>query len=352
MTPAETHTLIGHAAAERAMLQAAQAGRVPHAWVIAGPPGVGKATLAFRFARFLLAHGLDPAEPALAGATTLETPADHPASRRVAAGSHGDLLYLSREGLADGDKVPRDLPVSAIRRIRPFLGMTAAEGGWRIAIVDEAETMTRSAANAILKVLEEPPRNCVLMLLSCNPGGLLPTIRSRCRLLRLSPVGEAALAPALIAARPGLAEERAVAYARLAQGCYGTALALHDDDALDLYRGMVEMLAAAVGNARDRDQTLIAWGEALAGRGGEFDLTFDLMQGLLERWVDALSRGLRPVSVVAEEADLLDPIMRRGGVDRLIAVWDKTRLLLDRAARANLDRRLTAVQVMTAFARS
>mgnify|MGYP000545085933 CR=1 FL=1 len=334
------------------MLQSLQAGRVPHAWLITGPPGVGKATLAFRFARFVLAHGLDPSVPAIRTAETLTLPADHPVARRVAAGSHGDLLFLSREGLAEGDKVPRDLPVSAIRRIRPFLGMTAAEGGWRIAIVDEAETMTRSAANAILKVLEEPPRNCVLMLLSSNPGALLPTIRSRCRLLRLSPLSEAELVPALAAARPVLDEPRAVAYARLAQGSYGTALALCDDEALDLYRGMIDMLAAVADNRRDRDQALIAWGEALAARGGEFDLTFEMMQGLLERWIDALSRGLEPAPVIGEEADLLDPIMRQGGVDRLLAVWDKTRLLLDRAARANLDRRLTAVQVMSAFARS
>src|SRR5262245_4553568 len=159
---------------------------MPHAWLIGGPRGIGKATLAYRMARFVFAHP-DPASVAVRNAQTLALPPDHPALRRVAAQGHSDLLALERVADEKG-KIPASIPVDLVRKTIGFFGSTAGEGGWRVCIVDSADELNPSGANAILKTLEEPPAKSLLLVVSHAPGRLLPTIRSRCRRLALRPL--------------------------------------------------------------------------------------------------------------------------------------------------------------------
>ncbi|MBV9239343.1 MAG: DNA polymerase III subunit delta', partial [Xanthobacteraceae bacterium] len=184
--PRDAFALHGHAEAEHDMLQAYRGGRMPHAWLIGGSPGIGKATLAYRMARFVLAHP-DPTAPDVQAAQTLAVAPEHPVARRITAQAHSDLLALERT-VGDNGKLRTEIAVADVRRTIAFYGSTAGEGGWRICIVDSVDELNRFGTNALLKILEEPPARSLLFLLSHAPGQVLPTIRSRCRRLLLRPL--------------------------------------------------------------------------------------------------------------------------------------------------------------------
>jgi DNA polymerase-3 subunit delta' len=192
--PRDVHDLIGHAEAEQTMLDAYRAGRMPHAWLIGGPAGIGKATLAYRIARFALANP-NASSPAVRSATSLAVAADHPVAQRIAAQAHPDLLVLERALNDKTGKLFTVIRVEDVRRTVGFFGSTAGEGGWRVCIVDTADELQYpQAANALLKALEEPPTNALLLLVSHAPARLLPTIRSRCRRVMLRPLSEGEVA--------------------------------------------------------------------------------------------------------------------------------------------------------------
>ncbi len=218
LAPRENPALIGHEAAEAALAEAARAGRLHHAWLLTGAPGIGKATLAFRFARWLLA-GMPQGQ-----GHGLFVPESHPVFRRVASGGHADLLALSPN---TGEKGKRQMiRVDEVRGLRGFMSLTPAEGGFRVVVLDEPETMDAAGQNAILKTLEEPPARAVLLLACSAPGRLLPTIRSRVRRLELQPLAEPVMAGWLAAAMPDMAGADRAMLARLSGGAPGRALAL------------------------------------------------------------------------------------------------------------------------------
>src|ERR1700742_1461118 len=219
--PRETFALVGQDDALRRAARALRSGRPPSAWLITGAPGVGQATLAYRIARYLLAYGATDAGP-----EDLSVPADHPATRQVAAQSHPGLLVLKRAVNQKTGKLMTVLSVDEIRRLADFFGMTSGAGGWRVAIIDTADDMNDNAANALLKMLEEPPSNALLLLLSNTPGRLLPTIRSRCQRLDLRPLDDETLQRALANYLPELNGAERASLARLSGGSLGAALTL------------------------------------------------------------------------------------------------------------------------------
>jgi DNA polymerase-3 subunit delta' len=240
--PRETTVLHGQAEAERALLEAYRGRRFHHAWLIAGPAGIGKATLAYRMARFVLAHP-DPGTPAVQRATSLHIDADHPVARRIAAQGHGDLLVLERTVNEKTNKLRQDIQVDDVRRTVTFFGSTAGEGGWRVAIVDAVDELNREGANALLKILEEPPRRAVLLLVSHSAARVLPTIRSRCRPLALRPLLAAEVTRAAATAIGEDAEAADIkAAAAVADGSVRRALALLDGEALDLRSRITALL--------------------------------------------------------------------------------------------------------------
>jgi DNA polymerase-3 subunit delta' len=240
--PRETTVLYGHAEAENALLAAYRCGRLAHAWLLGGCPGVGKATLAYRMARFVLAHP-DHSLPPVATATSLHVDAEHPVARRVAAQAHGDLLVLGRTINEKTDKLRQEIQVDDVRRSVTFFGSTPAEGGWRVAIVDAVDELNGEGANALLKILEEPPRRALLLLVSHSAGRVLPTIRSRCRLLTLRPLAAGDVARAAAAAIGQDPDDpKITAAAAVAEGSVRRALALLDRDALDLRNRVLTLL--------------------------------------------------------------------------------------------------------------
>ncbi len=182
--PRHVHSLIGHERAQAEMLSAYREGRLAHAWLIGGGEGIGKATLAWAFARFVLANP-DPAAKAVREARNLHVEPAHPAARLLAGLSHPDFALIRREWQGATKRLASEISVEAVRQGLQVFQLSAAFGGWRIAIVDCAEDLNRSSANALLKLVEEPPQRSLILIVSHRPGQVLPTIRSRCRRLRL-----------------------------------------------------------------------------------------------------------------------------------------------------------------------
>jgi DNA polymerase III subunit delta' len=259
--PRATDALFGHASAEAALLAAYRSGRVPHAFLIVGPRGIGKATLAYRMARFVLAHP-DPAAAAVTAANSLAIDPTHPVARRIASQAQGDLLVLERT-FNDKGVLHKQIAVDDIRRTVSFFGSTAGEGGWRIAIVDAVDELNQSGANALLKVLEEPPQRALLLLVSHSAARVPATLRSRCRIVVLRPLADADVAAA-VAAATGAATTDADVIAAVAagEGSVGRALSLLDGDALQLRQQALDLLDGLP--ALD-SKAMHALGEAIAG---------------------------------------------------------------------------------------
>lgn len=259
--PRETAVLFGHAAAEAALLAAYRTGRMPHGILIAGPKGIGKATLAYRVARFILSHP-DPTANDVQDAASLQVDPASPAARRIAAQAQPDLLVIERT-VNERGVLRNQIAVDDIRRTVPFFGSTAGEGGWRIAIIDAVDDLNRSGANALLKVLEEPPTHSLLLLIAHSTARVPATLRSRCRFIPLRPLAQEEVAAAAAAAA-GLAPEdpEITAAAAASDGSVARGLALLDQDALTLRQQALDLLARlpAVDPA-----DLHALGEALAG---------------------------------------------------------------------------------------
>src|SRR6185503_4634783 len=231
--------LLGHEAAEATLLEAMRSGRMHHAWLITGPDGVGKATLAYRFARRLLAG--TPTDDSLALEPT------HLVFRRVAAGAHADLHTVERAYDEKRRRMRTQIAVEDVRGISAFMSLTPAEGGWRVAIVDGAEEMNQSSANALLKILEEPPQRAVLLLVCAAPGRLLPTIRSRCRRLRLDPLQAEPMDRLLASYLPDLSADQRGRLGTVAEGSPGRALLLAEEEGLAIAGLVDEVLGALPG---------------------------------------------------------------------------------------------------------
>jgi DNA polymerase III subunit delta' len=259
--PRATNVLFGHAAAEAALLGAYRSGRVPHAFLIVGPKGIGKATLAYRMARFVLAHP-DPAAREVQQAASLAVDAQHPVARRIAAQAQPDLLVIERT-LNEKGVLRNQIAVDDIRKTVTFFGSTAGEGGWRVAIVDAVDELNRAGANALLKVLEEPPQRALLLLVAHSAARVPATLRSRCRILTLRPLAEEEVVAALAAATGmATAEPELAAATAAAEGSVARALSFLDEGALELRQQALDLLDHLP--ALDA-KALHALGEALAG---------------------------------------------------------------------------------------
>ncbi len=304
--PRDTARLIGQGAAEAAFLDAYGSGRLHHAWLLTGPLGVGKATLAWRIARFLLATPEDAGaglfDDTPVAPTTLDISADDPVARRIHAGSEPRLYILRRAWDEDKKRLKTVITVDEVRRMKNFLHMSAADGGRRAVIVDPADEMNTAAANALLKMLEEPPHGVTFLLISHQPSRLLPTIRSRCRELRLSTLAPDELAEAMRAA--GVEPDDGAALAVLAGGSVGEAIRLANLGGLDTYAAVVSLFSTLP--RLDRPQAL-KLAESAAQRGAEekLDLLLTLMDLFLARLARTGALGATGPEAAPGEAALL-----------------------------------------------
>ncbi len=325
--PRENPSLLGHAAAVATINEAVRAGRVHHAWLLTGPQGVGKATLAYRFARQLLAG---PGVPA----ATVNDPAA-PVFRRVAAGTHADLLTIEREWDDKRRRLRSEIVVDSARSVADFLRLTPAEGGWRLVVVDGAEHLNRNAANALLKVLEEPPPRAVLLLVCAAPGRLLPTIRSRCRRLRLAALGPADMQGVLAQCMPEMAAADRTTLAALAGGAPGRAVALAEEQGIE-----IAALVADVLRATPRLPVLRAY--EVADRLARNDAEFATFMDLLRAAISAMVRGKVRSQADAGQQRLaeLRPLAEWGDL------WHALTRLQDETERFSLDKRHAIISTL------
>ncbi|MFA5581048.1 MAG: DNA polymerase III subunit delta' [Paracoccaceae bacterium] len=299
--PRETPLLFGQQLAERDFLDAYGHGKLHHAWLITGPRGVGKATLAWRIARFLIARPQDQGAP-----NDLAIPDDHPVSHRIAALSEPHLFLLRRPYDDKTERLAQTIPVDEVRRLKAFFTLSATEGGRRVVIIDSADDLNTAATNALLKLLEEPPKGVVLLLISHQPSRLLPTIRSRCRLLRCAPLGAQDMQAAMTQAGAVVNDAEAAALAALAGGSVGEAIRIGNMDGIELYAEITALMDSLPRLDRPRALRLA---ESAAGRqNGE---RFDLMLGLFDTFLARLARSGAGLPPLVEAAPGETALMRR-----------------------------------------
>ncbi|TYC65720.1 DNA polymerase III subunit delta' [Stappia sp. BW2] len=324
--PHERDRLIGHARTEQALLEAYRSERLHHAWILGGPKGIGKATLAFRFARFVIANP-DRFGPQVSAARDLAVLTDHPVARQLKAGGHPNILHLRRPWDDKSKRFKADLPVDEVRKTVSFFGTTASAKAWRVCIVDAADDMNISSANALLKILEEPPQRCLFLVLSHAPGRLLPTIRSRCRRLDLDPLTEEEIAEGLqdlSGASVGSPEDLRE-LALTADGSLRSAITLLSGDGLAIAKG-VRQLA-------DRPQQLDlaavhALADLVAARGQSDN--WESFQHIMQIWLHDrmrrnLANGVREAHGIVELWDKMNKAVRDADALNL----DKKQVVLD-----------------------
>lgn len=340
--PRRVAALFGHQAAEAAVLAGYRARRLHHAWLITGPRGIGKATLAYRFARFLLATDDSRDE---AARTDLRVAEGSPAFRLVASSGHPDLLCIEREWDDERKRLRAEITVKQIRRIAEFMHLTPSLGGWRVVIVDAADEMNRTAANSLLKILEEPPRQAILLLVCHAPGQLLPTIRSRCRRLALAPLSADIVGTLLDERQPKLSVDDRDLLIRLGDGSVGRALAIAESGGVGLYRE----IAAQFGNLPAVDMgSLHGLADRLAKNGAE--AAFRLGTEVLLSWLGDMVRRAAAAPATRSppgfDGAFLDRLARRADLDRWLELWDKTTHLFERTESVNLDRKQVWIAAM------
>ena len=313
--PRRAVDLIGHGGAESRLLQAHQSGKLHHAWLISGPRGIGKATLAYRFAKFLFR--VPSAEKARAH-TSLYVAPESSAFRQVSAGGHPGLLVIQRSLDEKRKRLKTEIAVDSAREAHGFLGQTAAGGEWRVVVVDPADELNKSSANALLKLIEEPPKRAVFLIVCNQPGQLLPTIRSRCLHLPLQRLGIEDTVKVLhglpTKATEEAGESEVVQAAQLSRGCPGLALEMIGSRGAAAFADFlkrsklspstaVEIAAAFSGRETAEDyyifcDLLVGWAAeqaraaGLAGRGGALAAAHDDINSSL-RQADALNLDRR-----------------------------------------------------------
>ena len=339
----------GHYGIEQKLLQLYTAGRLPHALIFAGPAGVGKATMAYRFARFLLKNGLkNHGQAGLFGGAapdpkSFDVPQEDAVFRRVASGSHPDFFSTEKK-FDDAKGIYKDtLDVEEIRKIAPFLRMTPSEGGWRIVIADDADCMTRNAQNGILKILEEPPRNSILILVAHRAGVLIPTIRSRAHMVNFSSLDKMTMKELIEKYNHSLSSRDTETIIRLSSGSFGKALEYINGDALGTIETLVKILQD--GAAQTPWATIHKFSDLLSSHGNDksYGVFLEITQWLMREIAIARARGN---TLPLYTGDFL----KNSSLEQILEICKNLEEYIGRSEAANLDRRQTVLGAFSLLA--
>lgn len=334
-----TH-LAGHEDIESELLSLFNSGRMPHGIILSGIKGIGKATLAYKLTRFLLKHGADdPNQDGLFGEaddkpTSLEISKDDPVFFKVASGGHPDLLTLERQYDATKNKTAESLAVSELRKVEPFLRMTSSNGGWRVVIIDDADTMNRNAQNALLKILEEPPKNTLLILVAHRLGALIPTIRSRTRLISIKPLEGETINELLKRKGYELDSNQTEIISSLSDGSFGKTCKIVEEGGLENLMTIVSLIGNSDGTA------IHALSEQLSRAGQEqaYKAFTENFLWIYKTLCFAKARGqsLSPASLNEEP---LSTILKKSSLQQLLSFCENLSNHFEMTQRNNLDKR-------------
>ncbi|MAH83506.1 MAG: hypothetical protein CBB68_03980 [Rhodospirillaceae bacterium TMED8] len=356
LLPRDNDELLGQDYAAHVLLNDFITGKLAHGWMLSGPKGIGKATLAYHFARYIFVEGTDKKNVSkLYEQSQIRTGRfspfyinpENPVFQRVAAGGHADF-YAVECSLNSAGKLRSEIVVDDIRKAFRFLKMTAGEGGWRVVIIDSADDLNLNAANALLKVLEEPPAHTLLLLVCHNPGRLLPTIRSRCQKLRLKTLDYSTLIALINRHLPDISLNEQEKILALADGSIGRALELARSDGTEIHDRLLSLLSKiSVPSASDIEAFNTDF--FTANSAANFDMLAELLRRILHRII--LSASGHAGAVKMADDDVIDELALKGSLDRWLKVWDKTNRFLDNTKRINLDRKQVLLNIFLDISR-
>lgn len=339
--PRTAPSVMGHETAAQTVVDIWNSGRFPHGWLLAGPKGIGKATFAFQMARYILAASSGEGDP-----RRFAVPEHTTAARQVASGGHPGLFILERGWDDKRKRWKNDIAVDDVRRmVAKFFRHRAEKNAWRVAVVDSADDLNASSANALLKILEEPPPRTAIILVAHASGAVLPTIRSRCRRVVLKPLGEVGVGAILRRNRPELSNDDLRTLTRLADGSAGRAIALADAGGAEAYRELIDLLGTLPSLDGNRLQRYV---EKLSRANAEpsYHAVCDLLRDLI---AELASKPNGNGEAVAGEAALIGRLHETLPLDRKVALWEKVGGLIDRGDSANLDRKQVLLSAFFAF---
>ena len=329
--------LIGHDDALNVFLSAFKSGKIHNSWLISGPEGIGKATFAYKIARFLLSADMSKKEEY----TSINVTENNPVFKLVASNSHPDLKIIERDfietdkkkiikAIKDGETLDENdmqgfkkssvIKVDEVRLVNEFLSKKSFDGNWRVVIVDCADDMNQNAANALLKILEEPPAKSMLLLISHNPNKLLPTIKSRCAKLNLLPLENENVASLLRRYRPELSEGQIKELVKICSGSIGKAIKYADNNGLVLYQTLENLFFAR--SEFDVDKAL-----DLASQASKDEQVWDLCQELIEKFI-------------------ADMFFSGEKIEQIGDAWDKVRKIFYDTVSLNMDKRQALINII------
>lgn len=355
LPPAQNPLSFGFEEQEKALLRLYNTQKMPHALIFAGGEGIGKQTFAYRLARFLLAQEItDPAQDSMFGpadpveAASFEIAPDHPTFRRIAAGGHSDFLNIERKFDEAKGAYKDSVEVAEVRRIAPFLRMTAAEGGWRVVIVNDADTMKRSAQNAILKILEEPPAHTLLILVAHRTGALIPTIRSRARVMHFSPLQIGDFEALLNRQGHYLGSSEVQALYTLAGASIGRALELIDQGGLDVM-GKVITMFGDYPEWRWSQIHVVAEDLARSNNTHGFQMFRNVMEWIAAQMAVCKARGQALPAGPLASTGAFDSMMRNSSLESLMKICDTLKGHFEATERGNLEKRQAVLKAFSIF---
>ncbi len=342
--PRHSNFFIGHQQVENDLLNLINSDAMPHAIIFAGAKGIGKSTMAFRLARSLFKNGTtDSSQDSLFGdepenITNLDVSPSDPIFSKVASGGHPDLLTIERPVDAKKGTQKNNVDVDTARKVAPFLRMTSSEGGWRVVVIDDADTMNRNAQNALLKILEEPPKNALLILVCHRLGAIIPTIRSRCRVMNFNPLKKDELDDLMSKEVGGTVSDKDKNILNfLAQGSIGRAQKLIENNGLEI-ADKVFSLVEGWPNFNWVDIHHLADQCGRAGQDSNFDGVENTFNTVFETLVFAKARGEGGLSVPLDN-DIYIKILERHSLEDLTEICDKLIEHFKQARFSNLDKR-------------
>lgn len=338
-------TCIGHEEQEKLFLELFEKNAMPHAMIFSGLQGIGKTTMAFILARFLFKHGKNnDTQDALFGEIEIKPeimslaidPKD-PIFSRIASGGHADLLHISRDIDSTSGKVSASLKVESLRKIEPFLHKTSSEGGWRIVLIEDADTMNNAAQNAILKILEEPPKKVLIILITHRIGKLIPTIRSRSRLISFKPLSSENISQLLSKKITGLSVLQLKALSEISGGSIGHALRYIEDAELDT---LTQILSLFDKFPHWDWKAIHELSNNLATptQDKSYKMFCEIMQWIFRQMLFLKARAVNSMPDYLLSA-ALENILRQSSLQKLTGICDDLKILFERTDYANLDRR-------------